>query len=398
MRIEIEMDARQQHTGREAIAPHGGRLVDCLVPEAEDNEVRRRAAELPSVRLSARQLNDLELLAVGTLSPLTGFMGRDDYEPVVETMRLSNGLAWTIPVTLAVEAGEAPAPGTDIALRDVDGGIHGVMRVDEVFTRDKRREAREVYCTDEEAHPGVAALYAQGDTLLGGPVRVLPFTSPWSRYLTPTDTRASFAERGWRTVVGFQTRNPVHRAHEYIQKCALETLDGLLLHPLVGETKSDDIPAEVRMRCYEVLLERYYPEDRVILSVLPAAMRYAGPREAVFHAIMRKNYGCTHFIVGRDHAGVGSYYGTYDAQRLFEQFDAATLGIVPLKFENSFYCRRCASMASAKTCPHPAEDHVELSGTKVRALLRAGELPPPEFSRPEVARILVEAMGQESRA
>ncbi len=374
------------------IPPHGGRLVDRLVRGAEGEELRRRASELPSMRLSARQLNDLESIAAGTLSPLTGFMGRADYERVVEDMRLESGLPWTIPVTLAVEAAVAPTERTEIALRGPDGELRGVMRVDEVFSYDRRREARAVYRTEEEAHPGVAALYAQGDTLLGGPVTALPFTSPWSRYLTPAETRAAFAARGWRTVVGFQTRNPVHRAHEYIQKCALETVDGLLLHPLVGETKADDIPADVRMRCYEVLLERYYPRERVILSALPAAMRYAGPREAVFHAIMRKNHGCTHFIVGRDHAGVGSYYGPYDAQTIFDRFDPAALGIVPLKFENSFYCRRCAGMATARTCPHPAEHHVELSGARVRALLRAGEAPPPEFSRPEVAAILIETM------
>lgn len=379
-------------TEGQTIAPHGGRLVDRLLQGAEADEAHRRAADLPSVHLSARQLSDLELIAVGTLSPLIGFMGQADYARVVAEMRLASGLPWSIPVVLAVEEGDAPAEGSDVALRDLEGTLRGIMRVEETFARETRREAREVYGTEDEAHPGVAAIYAQGPLLVSGPVRVLPFTSPWSRYLTPTETRAAFAERGWRTVVGFQTRNPVHRAHEYIQKCALEIVDGLLLHPLVGETKSDDIPADVRMRCYEVLLDNYYPKDRVILSVLPAAMRYAGPREAIFHAIMRKNHGCTHFIVGRDHAGVGSYYGTYDAQAIFDRFARGELGITPLKFENSFYCRRCEGMASNKTCPHPVEDHVELSGTKVRSMLRAGELPPPEFSRPEVATILIEAM------
>jgi sulfate adenylyltransferase len=375
------------------IAPHGGRLVERAVQGAEAEEVGAWARDLPSLYLSARQLADLELLGVGALSPLDGYMGPEDYARVVEEMHLANGLPWSIPVTLAVDSQDAPAEGDEVALRDAEGTLRGVLAVEAVYGYDRAREAREVYRTEDQAHPGVAALYAQGDTLLGGPVTVLPSPTPPGPYhLPPSAARAAFAARGWRTVVGFQTRNPVHRAHEYIQKCALEIVDGLLLHPLVGETKSDDIPAEVRMKCYEVLLAGYYPQDRVILGVLPAAMRYAGPREAIFHALMRKNYGCTHFIVGRDHAGVGSYYGTYDAQRLFDQFDPAALGITPLKFENSFYCRRCEGMASAKTCPHGKDDRVELSGTAVRAMLRAGQAPPPEFSRPEVARVLIEAL------
>jgi sulfate adenylyltransferase len=376
----------------QTIAPHGGRLVNRLVHGEEADELRRRAADLPSLHLNARQLSDLELIASGALSPLEGFMARADYVSVVEEMHLANGLPWTIPITLAAGDGDVPAENTDIALYDARGTLRGIMAVQEVYNYDKRREAREVYRTEEAAHPGVAAVYAQGDMLLGGPVTVLPAADDGPYHLPPAAARAAFAARGWRTVVGFQTRNPVHRAHEYIQKCALEIVDGLLLHPLMGETKSDDIPAEVRLRCYEVLLANYYPQDRVILGVLPAAMRYAGPREAIFHALMRKNHGCTHFIIGRDHAGVGTYYGTYDAQKLFDQFAPDALGITPLRFENSFYCRRCAGMASDKTCPHGPEDRVALSGTAVRAMLRAGELPPPEFSRPEVARVLVEAL------
>jgi sulfate adenylyltransferase len=388
----ITAEVVEQHGATQTIAPHGGRLINRMVDGAKAEELRRRAQDLPALRLTTRQLSDLELIANGAFSPLDGFMRQADYERVVDEMRLVNGLPWSIPVTLAVDADDAPAVGAEVALYDPQGRLRGTVHVQEVYGYDKVREAREVYRTNEEGHPGVAAVYAQGETLVAGPVTVLAHEGSSPYHLTPAETRAAFAQRGWRTTVGFQTRNPVHRAHEYIQKCALEIVDGLLLHPLVGETKSDDIPADVRMRCYEALLASYYPRERVLLAVLPAAMRYAGPREAIFHALIRKNYGCTHFIVGRDHAGVGTYYGTYDAQKLFDAFAPHELGITPLKFENSFYCRRCAGMASEKTCPHGAEDRVALSGTAVRALLRAGELPPPEFSRPEVARVLVEAM------
>ncbi len=380
------------------IAPHGGKLVNRIAesPEAE-RELREGAKGLRSLTLAGRELNDLALIGMGACSPLTGFMTQKDYEPVVTSMRLSNALPWSIPVVLAVDRQEAPSLGTRAALYDGEGGLRGIIEVEDVFEYDKLREATNVYRTDDEKHPGVAALFERKSLLVGGPVRLLPSErDPES--LSPSETRAEFERRGWNTIVGFQTRNPVHRAHEYIQKCALEVVDGLLLHPLVGETKGDDIPADVRMRCYRTLLENYYPADRVLLSTLPAAMRYAGPREAIFHAMIRKNYGCTHFIVGRDHAGVGSYYGTYDAQKIFAEFDPGELGIMPLKFENSFYCRRCQQMGSKKTCNHDPENHVSLSGTKVREMLRAGELPPPEFSRPEVAQILIEASREPASA
>jgi len=378
-------------------APHGGRLADLVVKGPEAEALRSRAAGLPAIRLSARSLSDLELLAIGGYSPLTGFMTQADYGAVVQDMHLASGLPWPMPITLAVSGAEAGAlkEGDEVALADESGRLFAVLEVREKFGYDKKLEARQVYRTEDEAHPGVAAMYAQGDVLLGGPVRVLevPAHDDFPQYrLTPAQTRAEFAARGWRTVVGFQTRNPVHRAHEYIQKCALEIVDGLLLHPLVGETKSDDIPAGVRMLCYEVLIENYYPPGRVVLSVNPAAMRYAGPREAVFHALVRKNFGCTHFIVGRDHAGVGSYYGTFDAQRIFEEFAPGELGITPLMFEHTFFCRKCDEMASVKTCPHDAESRVTLSGTQVRDMLKGGITPPIEFSRPEVARVLIEAM------
>lgn len=381
----------------ESARPHGGELVERSATAAQKDELLARAGSLPSINVSSRTVSDLEMLAIGAYSPLTGFMNRAEYRSVVNSMRLPNGLAWTIPVTLAVsrdEAASLPASG-EIALNDASGQVIAVLELTEKYGYDPREEALKVYRTEDGAHPGVDAVYQQGDVLLAGPVAVLTALNhddfPGYR-LTPRQTRALFLEKGWGTVVGFQTRNPVHRAHEYIQKCALELVDGLLLHPLVGETKSDDIPADVRMRCYEVLLEGYYPRDRVVLAVNPAAMRYAGPREAIFHAIVRKNYGCSHFIVGRDHAGVGDYYGTYDAQHIFGEFSRAELDITPFFFDHTFFCRRCAGMASVKTCPHDSDSRVNLSGTQLREMLRSGQQPPEEFTRPEVAQVLIAAM------
>jgi len=382
------------------IAPHGGKLINREAPAEARADLAARAAALPSVALGDREISDLELVATGALSPLEGYMGKADYERVVGEMRLASGLVWSIPVTLSATAAEAAAAkeGSDVALRErATGELRGILHLEEKFAYDKRREANEVYRTEDEAHPAVSFLMREaGDVLLGGRVTLLARGAapadevPHRR--DPAATRAYFAEKGWRSVVAFQTRNPIHRAHEYLTKVALEICDGLMIHPIVGYTKGDDIPAPVRLRCYVALIEKYYPADRTLLSLLPAAMRYGGPREAIFHAMMRKNYGCTHFIVGRDHAGVGNYYGTYDAQKIFERFTPEEIGITPLMFEHSFWCKRCGAMASSKTCPHGAADRVALSGTKVRELLRAGELPPPEFSRPEVAQILADSM------
>ena len=380
------------------IAPHGGELILNMASATEQVALLEQARTFPQITIGSRQLADLEMLAIGAYSPLHGFMTQADYLSVVNTMHLSNGLPWSIPITLSTseELAQNLTLGSQIALVNAQGTVQAVLTLEEKYGYDKGLEARQVYRTEDEAHPGVNVLYQQGEILLGGPVRVLALQSQqFAQYrFTPTQSRALFAERGWKRVVGFQTRNPVHRAHEYIQKCAMETVDGLFLHPLVGDTKGDDIPADVRMRCYEVLLENYYPADRVILGVLPAAMRYAGPREAIFHALMRKNYGCSHFIVGRDHAGVGNYYGTYDAHYIFAEFDPTALGITPMFFDHTFFCRTCDAMASKKTCPHSADQHVTLSGTKVRQMLQTGQIPPREFSRPEVAQVLIEAMKQ----
>ncbi len=376
--------------------PHGGTLISRTLDGAERDDALARAAGLPRVTIGSVALSDLELIGNGAFSPLTGFMREADYRRVVEEMRLENGLPWSIPVTLPVSADEAEALPLDaeIALVDADDRIVGILALSEKYRYDKAHEAERVFRTTEEAHPAVARIMAAGDVYLGGDVTVLngPKDPPFPEFRrTPAETRALFAEKGWRRVVGFQTRTPIHRAHEYLTKVALETVDGLMIHPLVGDTKSDDIPADVRMRAYQTLLADYYPADRTLLSVYPAAMRYGGPREAIFHAIARKNYGCTHFIVGRDHAGVGSYYGTYDAQKIFDEFEPGELGITPLFFEHTFWCHACEGMASYKTCPHGDDQHLILSGTKVRALLTEGEMPPPEFSRPPVAQILIDA-------
>jgi sulfate adenylyltransferase len=370
--------------------PHGGQLVDRRLDAEAASALA--SSSLPSLPLTAAEAADLRALATGAYSPLAGFLGAKEHQSVVESMRLPDGLLWPIPVCLGLPDG-IRVEGGRLALRDPQGHLLGVLEVLEVFDRDRQAEAELVYGTSDPAHPGVARVLDAPSRAVAGPIEAVvePLDGPvGARALTPAETRKVFAERGWATVVGFQTRNPVHRAHEYLMKCALETVDGLLLHPLVGPTKEGDVPAEVRMRAYEAVLG-YFPSERVLLAALVAPMRYAGPREAILHALVRKNYGCTHFIVGRDHAGVGSYYGPFDAQQLLASLPAEDLGIVPLRFDNAFYCRRCLAMATTKTCPHPDSEHVALSGTQVRAMLAAGQLPPPEFSRAEVAELLIDA-------
>jgi sulfate adenylyltransferase len=381
----------------ETIPPHGGQLINRIIAGEEREDWLKRAEEIPGWAVPPMILSDLECIATGVFSPLTGFLHEEDYLAVRDRMRLADGTVWTLPITLPVPEDRAAdvREGKPVAIRGENGRIYAVVEVESLYRVDRRKEAREVFRTEDAKHPGVARLYRSSPLRAGGPIWLLnrPDHGLFNRFiLDPVETRSAIRQRGWRRIVGFQTRNPIHRAHEYIQKAALETVDGLFLNPLIGETKADDIPADIRMKSYQVILDHYYQRERVLFSAFPAAMRYAGPREAVFHALVRKNYGCTHFIVGRDHAGVGDYYGTYDAQRIFDEFRPEELGILPLFFEHSFYCRRCGGMATYKTCPHDREHHVILSGTRVRSMLKEGKMPPPEFSRPEVIRVLIEGV------
>ncbi|BDA40212.1 sulfate adenylyltransferase [Candidatus Atelocyanobacterium thalassae] len=380
-----------------SVLPHGGQLIDRIAPSNKREEFLSQKDNLPRLRLEERTISDLIMIAIGGFSPLKGFMEQADYHSVVQNMHLSNGVPWSIPITLPVqeEVANSLKEGELIRLDNLAGEFIGVLELTQKYKYQKNEEAIKVYKTEDEKHPGVQVLYKQGKINLAGSIWLLERSENklFPKYqIDPRESRKLFQEKKWSTIVGFQTRNPIHRAHEYIQKCALEVVDGLFLHPLVGATKSDDIPADVRMKCYEIMINNYFPQKRVILAINPSAMRYAGPREAIFHAIIRKNYGCTHFIVGRDHAGVGDYYGTYDAQDIFNEFDLNALGIIPMKFEHAFYCKRTQQMATSKTSPSGENERIHLSGTKVREMLRSGEMPPAQFSRPEVAAELIKAM------
>jgi len=382
------------------VTPHGGTLINRYADPEEIEGLKEEAAGLSRVHIDPRQISDAHMIAQGAFSPLDGFMGYEDYNSVLKDMRLSSGQLWSLPVTMAVDSHQALLlkEGNRVALVQRDGEIIGVLLLKGKFRRDRDDEALAIYRTTDDRHPGVAGIYKDGDVLLEGTItmfqeRPVLGSGVAEYYCTPSQTRTTMSEMGWNTVVGFQTSNPVHRAHEYIQKCAMESVDGLLLHPMVGETRGDGITASVRMRCYRALIDRYYPPSRVLLAAMPAFMRYAGPREAVFHALILKNYGCTHFIIGRDHAGVGDYYGPYDAQNIFKEFDPSVLGITPMFFENSFYCRSCGAMATQKTCPHAEKLKIDLSAAQVRGMLAKGKLPPEEFTRPEVAKVLLEYIG-----
>lgn len=380
----------------ELVPPHGGALRPLLAEDGRREELGRRARSLPVVRMSSREASDLVMLATGAFSPLTGFMGREDYLGVVERMRLEDGTLWPIPVTLTVteERASGIGAGQEVALLDGESGeLMGLMEVRDVFRYDRAREAREVFRTTDSRHPGVERLLAQGGVCLGGPVTALSegrYPREFPEFARPAETRRAFEELGWRIVAAFQTRNPMHRSHEYLVKVALEVSDGVLIHPVVGALKAGDIPADVRMRCYKALIERYFPAGRVLLRVYPMEMRYGGPREAVLHAIVRQNYGCSHLIVGRDHAGVGDFYGPFDAQQIFDELPEGSLRIRPLKMDVTFWCRSCGAMASPRSCPHGPADHLSISGTELRRMLSGGRKPPEEFSRPEVLDILVD--------
>jgi sulfate adenylyltransferase len=378
------------------VPPHGGGALEpLLVEEPRRARELERAKSLPRLKVSSREKGDLVMLGIGGFTPLAGFMGRADWQGVCDRMRTADGVFWPIPITLSTDAATAAgfAEGSDIALADPDdGALLAVMTVTEKYAIDKAHECQSVFRTNDPAHPGVQMVMEQGDVNLGGPVRVLSdggFAAKYGAlFMTPAETRAEFERLGWSRVAAFQTRNPMHRSHEYLAKVALEVCDGVLVHSLLGNLKPGDIPADVRTQAIAILIDKYFRPGTVVQAGYPLDMRYAGPREALLHAVFRQNYGCAYQIIGRDHAGVGSYYGPFDAHRIFDEIPKDALEIEPMKIDWTFWCYRCAGMASARTCPHEDADRLLVSGTKLRKWLSEGDPVPPEFSRPEVLEVL----------
>ncbi|MCX7891153.1 MAG: sulfate adenylyltransferase [Burkholderiales bacterium] len=378
------------------VKPHGGgKLKPLLLEGRARQEELARAATLPRVKVSSRERGDLIMLGIGGFTPLDGFMTHGDWERVCDGMKLANDLFWPIPITLSTDQATADAirTGADVALVDPDDGeTLATMRVTEKYAIDKAHECMMVFRTADLEHPGVKMVMEQGEVNLAGPVKVLSTGGFPEKYgalfMTPAETRALFEKLGWSKVAAFQTRNPMHRSHEYLAKVAIETCDGVLVHSLLGALKPGDIPAEVRTEAIAVLIDNYFVANTVVQAGYPLDMRYAGPREALLHALFRQNYGCSHLIVGRDHAGVGSYYGPFDAHRIFDEIPPGSLETEPLKIDWTFWCYRCGGMASARTCPHEEKDRLLVSGTKLRKWLSEGSPVPAEFSRPEVLEVL----------
>ena len=377
------------------VQPHGSDTLNILLLDGAEREQALAAArDLPRITLSSRERGDLIMLGIGGFTPLDGFMGKADWQSVCDNMTLANGVFWPIPITLSTDAATADglAEGAEVALVDEDGDIMGSMTVTEKYAIDKAHECQQVFKTTDEEHPGVKMVMAQGDVNLAGPVKVFSqgdFPEKYAGiYMTPTETRAMFEARGWKTVAAFQTRNPMHRSHEHLAKIAIEICDGVMVHSLLGNLKPGDIPAEVRQNAIKTLIDNYFVENTVVQSGYPLDMRYAGPREALLHALFRQNYGCSHLIVGRDHAGVGDYYGPFDAHHIFDEIADDALITQPLKIDWTFWCDKCGTMASMRTCPHTADDRVLVSGTKLRKLLSEGGDVPDNFSRPEVLEVL----------
>ena len=376
------------------IPPHGGELVNRILKGNERAFWLQKAASLKAITVDTRTIADIEMIACGAMSPLEGFMCRDDYNHVLEHMRLASGLPWPLPVVLGVSSDEADEfdVNSHIALKDAPGTLVAILHLYEKYLVDTEREAAKVFKTTDRTHPGVHLLAQRKPVLLGGDIDVvnMPVHGQFGEHrLLPSETRHAFEQRRWKRIAAFHTHNPIHRAHEYLQKCTLEVCDGLLIHPALSEEADETIPLATLFECYETLIERYFPQERVMLGVFPGPMRYAGPREAVFHAITRKNYGCTHFIIGRNHADVGAYYGAYEAKEIFREFGPQELEIIPLFYEDAVYCRKCMGMVTVKTCPHSREEHVSCSATRIREMLQRQERPSAEIARPEIVELLL---------